>query len=253
MEANRQLETYLGLCTQYYDLDKPIAPEEELNFYLQYAQAANGPILEPMCGTGRFLIPFMQAGLDIEGFDASPWMLEALRKKCLEQKTTPNIWEGFLQDLDSPKRYAYIFIPAASFGLITDLEEAKVSLKKIHQHLSDDGIFLFGTETPISAHPAYSNRMLSVTREDGKKIVLSLLTLPTEDQIEATACRYDLIDEDNVIHSENETFKVRLYEEQAMCDLLKQAGFTNIKAFKAFDPNQAPDAQDDAIIYECRK
>ena len=34
-----------------------------------------------MCGTGRFLIPMLEANLDIEGFDASTDMLEALQRK----------------------------------------------------------------------------------------------------------------------------------------------------------------------------
>ena len=53
---NIQLETYLNLCTEYYDLDKPEAPTDALQFYLKYADEAHGPILEPMCGTGRFLV-----------------------------------------------------------------------------------------------------------------------------------------------------------------------------------------------------
>ena len=40
------------------------------------------PVLEPMCGTGFSLIPFLEAGADIDGLDASPYMLEECRKKC---------------------------------------------------------------------------------------------------------------------------------------------------------------------------
>lgn len=43
-----------------------------LNFYLEYAQTITTPILEPMCGSGRFLIPMLEQGFNIEGFDASP-------------------------------------------------------------------------------------------------------------------------------------------------------------------------------------
>ena len=48
-------DTYLNLCTQVYDLSKPQPPQDEYEFYRSYATAANGLILEPMCGTGRFL------------------------------------------------------------------------------------------------------------------------------------------------------------------------------------------------------
>ena len=68
MQTNK-LSTYQKLCTEYYELDKQSAPPAALQFYMDYAMAATGPILEPMCGTGRFLIPMLEAGLPISGFD----------------------------------------------------------------------------------------------------------------------------------------------------------------------------------------
>jgi 2-polyprenyl-3-methyl-5-hydroxy-6-metoxy-1,4-benzoquinol methylase len=71
------LDTYLNLCTQVYDLSKPTPPKDAYEFYYSYAAQAKGPILEPMCGTGRFLIPLLEEGFDIYGFDASEHMLKA--------------------------------------------------------------------------------------------------------------------------------------------------------------------------------
>jgi ribosomal protein S18 acetylase RimI-like enzyme len=51
-DAMKQLDTYLSLCTEVYDLSKPNPPEDAYAFYRDYAMRANGPILEPMCGTG---------------------------------------------------------------------------------------------------------------------------------------------------------------------------------------------------------
>ena len=70
-----KLQSYGKLCTQFYDLDKPSAPPDALAFYLEHARQANGPVLEAMCGSGRFLVPMMQAGIDMDGLDASSDML----------------------------------------------------------------------------------------------------------------------------------------------------------------------------------
>ena len=59
---------YLGLCTQFFDLDKPVPTFEEYAFFHHYIAQAQGHILEPMCGTGRYLIPYTQEGFNIEGF-----------------------------------------------------------------------------------------------------------------------------------------------------------------------------------------
>ena len=38
-----------------------------LDFYVALARAAQGPVLDIACGTGRILLPSLQAGVDIEG------------------------------------------------------------------------------------------------------------------------------------------------------------------------------------------
>lgn len=67
---DKTLDTYLSLCTEVYDLSKPNPPEDAYAFYRVYAMKANGPILEPMCGTGRFLLPLLEEGFNVHGFDA---------------------------------------------------------------------------------------------------------------------------------------------------------------------------------------
>ncbi len=54
-----------------YDLDKPVVPTDALSFYMVYAKKSAGPVLEPMCGTGRYLLPLSESGIAIDGFDNS--------------------------------------------------------------------------------------------------------------------------------------------------------------------------------------
>src|SRR4051812_297710 len=133
------LHTYLPLCAEFYDLDKPHWPKDASNFYLQYCKQAKGAILEPMCGTGRFLLPLVQNGFDVHGFDASKFMLDRLRHKASQMDIQPQVWEGYLQDLDHDEKYDLIFIPSGSFGLILDLDSVKASLNRIHSSLTDQG------------------------------------------------------------------------------------------------------------------
>ena len=57
---------YGSLCTEMYELLHKEAPEDELAFYLSYARPGMS-ILEPLCGSGRFLVPFLRRGLSIQG------------------------------------------------------------------------------------------------------------------------------------------------------------------------------------------
>ncbi len=144
---HKKLDTYLGLCTEVYELSKPEAPSDAYAFYHKYVKAAKGPILEPMCGTGCFLIPLLEEGFDIHGFDASKHMLNRLNEKAKVKMLRPNVWSGFVQDLARPENYNLIFIPSGSFCLITDLHDAKTALRKFYENLNEGGIFLVEADT----------------------------------------------------------------------------------------------------------
>ncbi len=66
MEIQRNY--YGRLCTEMYEILHKDAPKDELAFYLSYAR--NGErILEALCGSGRFFVPFLNKGFDIKGVD----------------------------------------------------------------------------------------------------------------------------------------------------------------------------------------
>ena len=67
--------------TQVYEISKPTAPEDDLGFYKSYADEADDAILEPMCGTGRFLLPLAKGGYKIDGSDASEHMLDVIKRQ----------------------------------------------------------------------------------------------------------------------------------------------------------------------------
>ena len=250
--TGRFLDTYLGLCTEVYDLSKPHPPEDAYTFYREYAAAAKGPILEPMCGTGRFLIPFLEEGFDIQGFDASDAMLAKLRQKGEAKGLTPHAWHGFAQDLVRSERYDLIFIPTGSFCLITNLHEAKTVLEKFCEHLNDDGILLFEAETMKAVPTTGIWRGSFWPNATNQKIVLSQLAT-LQDSICISLCKYELLEEGKIIHTEIEELKVRIYAHNQLLDMLKAAGFNHIRILKAFDRNGQPQEEDETIVYECRK
>ncbi|WP_454781578.1 class I SAM-dependent methyltransferase [Legionella sp. WA2022007384] len=251
---NKSLDTYLSLCTQVYDLSKPHPPQDAWNFYLSYAKETEGAILEPMCGTGRFLLPMLREGFAIEGFDASQSMLDALHAKAKTQQLEPKVWHGYVEELGQAKHYELIFIPSGSFGLIIDIAAIKQSLKVIHHHLKDGGIFVFETETSKAVPKELGIwRGSRWRRADGQTILLSQLAL-----LEKSLCysigKYELVEANQLIKTEIEEYKIRLYDDPAfLIDLLHETGFREIRLLKAFDRTASPDKQDETIIYECRK
>lgn len=248
------LDTYLNLCTQVYELSKPRPPEDAYALYLDYANEANGLILEPMCGTGRFLIPLLEAGFNVQGFDASQHMLDVLQNKAKNKGINPNIWHGYIDDLKREEQYSLIFIPSGSFGLITDLEKARQALTIFYNQLADGGLLVFEVETLMAANNINNLWRGSVWRcHDGTSIIASFLDLPLINNIGNTICRYEHVCNNQIVQTEIEEIKVRLYNPDTQVDLLKSIGFQQVRMIKAFNKESAPNKNDELIIYECRK
>lgn len=249
---DKTLDTYLSLCTEVYDLSKPNPPEDTYAFYRDYAMNSNAPILEPMCGTGRFLLPLLEEGFDVHGFDASDHMLKALHVKAEAENLKPLVWKGFVEDLKRLEKYNLIFIPSGSLCLIIDPVQVEKSLKAIYDHLADGGIFLFEAET-LQAVPKEGIWRGSVwPKPNGQKIILSQLAT-RQDDICTSLCKYELMEAGKIIHTEIEELRVKIYEQDQLMEMLKAAGFKNIRTLKAFDQSSGPDNQDESIVYECRK
>lgn len=251
----KSIDTYSNLCTQVYDLDKPEVLEKAYCFYKPYLKDARGPILEPMCGTGRFLLPFLRDGFGIEGFDASSHMLNALHKKAKALGLRPNVWQGFAeQPMNREEIYDLIFIPSGSFGLLIDEATAIKALKNFHSILNNNGIFIFEAET-LKAMPSQfgTSRSSAYKSQDGNMIVATFFDTPSKDNIGNCICRYDLVKDNQVTRTEIEELKTKFYTPESLILMLKNIGFSEVILHKAFDKKTSPDSDDEVIIYECRK
>ncbi len=247
--------TYSKLCTQVYELSKPVPPEDAYAFYRSYAHSTNGLILEPMCGTGRFLIPLIEDGIDVHGLDISAQMLGVLEKKAIAQKLTPQVWQGGIESLNRTDKYGLIFIPAGSFGLITEPAQISHSLKVLFEHLSDGGILLFEVETSLSVPSPTSVWRGSVWHPtDSHQKILASFFSTVEHDICTAIGRYELLENNQIIQTEIEEYKVKLYDDTStLNELLCEAGFSSIRMVKAFDKTQQPNKDDAVKIFECIK
>ena len=210
--SEHALDAYKRLSTEFYELDKPCVPADEMELYWERYVAVGGPVLEPMCGSGRFLVPFAQRGADIDGVDASPTMLAACRQKAAERGLSPGLFQQFLQELELPRSYRFVFIPAGSFGLLVE-EDALESLRRLLAHMLPGAELVMEIPTIHSAartgEPHAERR---VRRGDGAEIVLS-------------GGVYELVRDGQVVETETEHFELRGYSRAEIDALLARAGF----------------------------
>ena len=246
------MNCYQQLCTEFYDIDKPAAPPDALAFYLERARQAGGPILEPMCGSGRFLIPLLQHGFDIEGIDASGHMLDACRRHCAGLGLTPTLQRQFLHELTVSRQFALAIIPAGSFQLIIDPRHVAESLRRLHAALLPGGKLVFETsqrKPEQSGSWPWGGRW--VTRPDGARIIISWLTrYDAATSIASSIHRYDLIKNGELLASEFEEFDLRHYDLDEIRALLQSAGFIDVRVMKTWS-DAPPGDGDEEVVIKC--
>lgn len=245
---------YGALCTDFFDLDKPIPSSIEYEFYKYYVKQASGTILEPMCGSGRYLIPFLETGYNIHGFDASPYMLKALKEKCEKKGLSPYVWHDFIDSVKTDLHYTLIFIPDSSLCLLLTEEAIIRSLERVFSLLAPGGIFVFDIETIYAAPSKIGLWQGKVhKRPDGSFIILNTLPLPLEKNIATVICRYELYNQGVLLKTEIEYFQIKLYMPGEMTALLRKIGFSSVKEIQAYKHLNTPSPQDHTIAYECIK
>ena len=87
-------------------------------FWLHVGRTAKGPVLDLGCGTGRVLIPLLEAGVDADGVDLSPAMLDRLEAKAAKKGLHPRLLAADMSDFTMPRRYARVISAFNAFAWI---------------------------------------------------------------------------------------------------------------------------------------
>lgn len=244
------IKNYYGnLCTEMYEILHKEAPLDELEFYISYAEKGMS-ILEPLCGSGRFLVPFLEKGFDIVGMDLSKEMLAKLKEKAPEAKVV----RGDILEFDSEQRYDYIFISSGSVSLFTDMELCKAILLKMKYLLKKGGKFVFAVDTIADRCPDDSDYKISISvkTKDGYDLILKNKNFYDENtQTQFSSSIYELYNEIELLQREEMDFQTHLYQLGEMEQYLQNVGFTNVKVYSSYEKTIAENNQAEMLLYEC--
>jgi SAM-dependent methyltransferase len=132
--------SYGKLATEVYGLDKPIGHSfGDVEYYLRQLAGISGRILEPAVGTGRMLIPMLEAGLKVDGFDPSPDMLTVCRQHCRDRNVEPDLWQGDMTTFVKGTAYDAVIVPAGSITLLDGRDDTLRALACFKESLGPTG------------------------------------------------------------------------------------------------------------------
>ena len=130
--------SYHDETARFYDAFYRERDLNDVDFYVERAKAADGPVLEVACGTGRVYLDLLEAGVDVDGFDGSPEMLNRLREKAGEE-LDPTVWEADMRDFEVDREYGLVVVPFRAFLHLQTVEDQLSALGRFHDALRPDG------------------------------------------------------------------------------------------------------------------
>src|SRR5207253_8319174 len=125
---------HYGLIAKWWaEFNDDFRPHE-IPYFQRYIERDGQPALDVACGTGRLLLPYLRAGLDVDGCDVSGDMIALCREKAEREGLSPNLWAQPMHALEPPRTYRTIYVCGA-FGLGSTREQDFESLRRFRECL----------------------------------------------------------------------------------------------------------------------
>jgi SAM-dependent methyltransferase len=243
---------YRGLAAECYDLWFGDEPFWDQVFFHDRIRHNRGMALEIACGTGRLLVPFLRDGLSVEGVDASAAMLAICRTKAAHVGVTPTLYQQLMQDLDLASRYCTLFIPACSFQILAERDEALEALRRFHRHLEPGGELLITLMVPwrdFGVERQWRLRRSGVRPSDGATVLIHEATSSDRvEQVQHIWMRHEVFHEGRLVQTQLRTHRLRWYHKHEFVMMLESVGFREIMVQCGYREQETVDPEADMIF-----
>ncbi len=240
----------------------------EIPYFQRFIESDGQPALDVACGTGRLLLPYLRAGLDVDGCDVSADMIGACREKAAREGFSPNLYVQPMHELDLARRYKTIYVCGA-FGLGSNREHDFQALNCFYEYLEPGGTLLLDNEVPYAdasqwkywlkddraalpeaMRPAGERRRAS----DGAEYALRSRAVDLDPLGQhVTLEMHAEIWRDGTLESEEDhTLNIGLYFKNELLLMLERTGFTNIVVHGEHTERE-PTSDDDFLVFVATK
>src|SRR5688572_10915252 len=243
---------YGSIAAEIYDLDKPYFALPDTALHLERFAGFGRPILEPACGSGRTLIPFLQAGLDITGFDPSLEMLDRCRARAAEAGFKPDLSRQRYEDFAYDRRFGAILIPVGSFTLIDDFAVAMDALRRFHAHLEPGGVLVIDLQGLNFLASTQSKDRRRWTASNGDLLTLEGDRIATDwlRQRAEMSYRYERWRDHGLVETQIDVMAQRYWGLDEFRLALEAAGFGSVTVCGGYDRRRGPREADRVWTFE---
>jgi SAM-dependent methyltransferase len=240
----------------------------EAAYYRKLIETSGQPALDLGCGSGRLLLLYLQAGLDVDGCDYSEDMLAVCQERADKEGLSPRLYAQAMHELDLPRRYRTIFA-CGVIGLGGERRLTMQAMQRCHEHLRLGGTFAFNYTARWNDPPAWLSRLPENRRAlpvewpdsnerqrlaDGTELEEATRTVEVDpvENVATRQIRMRLWHEGRLIKEEIHTQRLDDYSKNELVLMLERAGFSDIQLFGDFS-DEAATADHNELIFICRK
>lgn len=243
---------YNKLSSEVYDIDKYIGRSfGDVEFYSDRLASCKGNILEPGVGTGRILIPLLDKGLNVDGFDVSEEMLNICRNNCDERGLYPELFEGKMESFSLDTMYEAIIVPTGTFLLLHKRNDSIHALKNFYNHLTSGGKLILDIFLPADlATNNPSTRTWDLNNGDMITLEDKVVEVDPINQYTISHHRYEKWGKGELKQTELERFPLRWYGIEEFKMILERIGFEDIIISADYHDGQYPTDSSQTITFE---
>lgn len=241
----------------------------EIDYFRRFIERDGQPALDVACGTGRLLLPYLRAGLDVDGCDVSEDMIALCRERAEREGLSPTLFVQSMHELDPPRSYRTIVV-CGGFAVGSDRAHDLEALARLYDHLEPGGTLVLDNEVPY-ASPSQWRRWLREElgdlpeawpdgdpdrrrTSDGSELALQsrLVTLDPLEQHATLEIRAWQWRDDRLVAEEEHALDLGLYFKNELGLMLERAGFVDVVVQGAYEERSAT-AADDFLVFVARK
>ena len=218
------MQTWYNLPS-YYDVSFSHDMGDELQFlkdaFKKYLKQENAQLLEPVCGTGRLLVPLLRSGFQCTGFDINTNALRYLRQRLVRNKLSANLFQADMTSFSIQQQFDGAYCTVDTFRHLLTENDAIQHLIHVGRRLKRNGIYIIGLHL-LPKH-GITDRVSRWQAKRGRLTVNTTMTMLEHNKKQRTETLQVVLKTSN--HDRHESsYKLRTYSANQFITTVKKAG-----------------------------
>ena len=222
---NDAAEFYTGLIAELYE---PLASGiTGSTRFIDFVKTHGEPALEICCGTGLPILDLIEAGLDVEGLDASEDMLKICDENSRKRNLEVILHHSKMQDFVVARKFRSVYVANGSITLLSSDADLHNTLVRIRDCLDPTGTILIDLDIPnVADLRKYVGRFKTIESEGYQlRVGMTHLEWNEVDQQLVAKLRYERINPKGEVESVDRSWARTIWNVDQFSEHLVNAGF----------------------------